>query len=188
VQKCRRHCASNRESVAIIRRFMVFRVCCLLASLLWGLWPTAVGAQSKAVWQLSVSDTSQTSLVQLGLPEGGRWCLIWNHSVQGFPVTDCFRMEADQLILDSSHTPDFAAGLGHTRGRGTLTSDDDHGYRIVDMQVPIPNNRLSLRVGALSVNHRIEVDSRVVSLSRLAADKLVEIRVRPAGDKGSTLQ
>ena len=70
MQKCRRHCASNRESVVIIRRFMVCRVCCLLASLLWGLWPTAVGAQSKAVWQLSVSDTSQTSLVQLGLPEG----------------------------------------------------------------------------------------------------------------------
>ncbi|WP_157132863.1 DUF1850 domain-containing protein [Marinobacter algicola] len=187
MQKCRRHCASNREPV-VIRGSMIFRVCCLALSLLWGLWPTAASAQSKAVWQLSVSDASQTSLVQLGLPEGGRWCLIWNHSVQGFPVTDCFRMEAGQLILDSSHTPDFAAGLGHTRGRGTLTSDDDHGYRIVDMQVPIPNNRLSLRVGALSVNHRIKVDSRVVSLSRLAADKLVEIRVRPAGDKGRTLQ
>jgi hypothetical protein len=167
---------------------MVSRACCLAVSLLWALPPMAVDAQDKVAWQLSVSDAGEASLAQLGLPEGGRWCLIWNHSVQGFTVTDCFRMEAGQLILDSSHTPDFAAGLGHTRGRGTLKSDDDHGYRIVDMQVPIPNNRLSLRVGALSVNHRIEAGSRVVSLSRLAADTLVEIRVRPAGEKGSKLQ
>ncbi|MCL7943608.1 DUF1850 domain-containing protein [Marinobacter sp. ATCH36] len=139
-------------------------------------------------WQLSVSDANQTSLAEISLPEGGRWCLVWNHSVQGFPVTDCFQMQDGQLMLDSSHTPDFAAGLGHTEGRGTLESDDEHGYRIVEMQVPISGNHLWLRVGALSVNHRIRAGSQVVSLSRLAADTLVEIRVQPAGDTGNQLQ
>lgn len=168
---------------------MALRFCCLAVSLLWVLLPTAGSAQSKpTAWQLSVSDSGQAPLVQIRLPEGGQWCLIWNHSVQGFPVTDCFQMESGQLIQDSSHTPDFAAGLGYTSGRGTLKSDDDHGYRIVDMQVPIPNNHLWLRVGALSVDHRIKVGSRLVSLSRLAADKLVEIRVRPVGDRGNNVQ
>lgn len=161
---------------------------CLARSLLWVLLPTAVSAQGAAPWQLSVSDSNQTTLAEISLPEAGKWCLVWNHSVQGFTVTDCFRMEEGQLMLDSSHTPDFAAGLGYTSGRGTLTSDEDHGYRIVDMQVPIPNNHLWLRVGAISVNHRIEAGSRLVSLSRLAPDTLVEIRVVPAVDKGNEFQ
>lgn len=169
-------------------RRMVSLAGCLTRLLLWGLLPTAVNAQVTAPWQLSVSGPSQTMLVEIDLPKAGRWCLVWNHSVQGFPVTDCFQMDEGQLMLDSSHTPDFAAGLGYTSGRGTLTSDDKHGYRIIDMQVPIPNNRLSLRVGAPSVNHRIEVGTRLISLSDLAADQLVEIRVRPAGDKGNELK
>lgn len=110
--------------------------------LLWVLLPTAVSAQGAAPWQLPVSDSNQTTLAEISLPGAGKWCLVWNHSVQGFPVTDCFQIEEGQLMLDSSHTPDFAAGLGYTSGRGTLTSDDKHGYRIVDMQVPIPNNHL----------------------------------------------
>lgn len=169
-------------------RRTVFLAGCLTPLLLWGLLPAAVIAQGSTPWRLSVLGASQTTLVEIDLPKAGRWCLVWNHSVQGFPVTDCFKMEEGQLMLDSSHTPDFAAGLGYTSGRGTLTSDNKHGYRIVDMQVPIPKNRLSLRVGAPSVNHRIGVGSRLISLSDLAADQLVEIRVRPAGDKGNELK
>lgn len=169
-------------------RRMVSLAGCLTRILLWGLLPPVVNAQGSAPWQLTVSGADQTTLVEIGLPKAGRWCLVWNHSVQGFPVTDCFQMEGGQLVLDSSHTPDFAAGLGYTSGRGTLTSDDKHGYRIVDMQVAIPNNRLALRVGAPSVNHRIELGARLISLSDLAADQLVEIRVWPAGDKGNELK
>lgn len=169
-------------------RRMVSLANCLTGALLWALFPTAVSAQNATPWQLSVSAPGQSRLVEVDLPEAGRWCLVWNHSVQGFPVTDCFRMQEGQLMLDSTHTPDFAAGLGYTSGRGTLTSDNNHGYRIVEMQVPIPNNRLSLRVGAPSVNHRIKVGSRLISLSELAADQLVDIRVRSAGDKGNELK
>jgi hypothetical protein len=113
---------------------------------------------------------------------------VWNHSVQGFPVVDCFRAEGGQLFLDSSQTPDFAAGLGHISGRGTLESDNQHGYRIVDMNVPITNNALRLRVGSDSVNHRIKVDSHIVSLSRLAANKRVEIRLVAVGEQGIEFQ
>lgn len=167
---------------------MVCLARCLTGSVLWALLPMAVNAQGSVPWQLSVSDVSQTTLVEVELSGEGEWCLVWNHSVQGFPVTDCFRMQKGQLMLDTTHTPDFAAGLGHISGRGRLVSDDTHGYRIVEMQVPISNNHLWLRVGAPSVNHRIEVGARLVSLSDLAADQLVEIRVQPAGGKGNELK
>lgn len=168
-------------------RRITIRICRLARALPWVLMPMAAVAEQDSPWLLSVIGSNQTLLTQVRLPESGQWCLVWNHSVQGFTVTDCFRVEEGRLILDSSHTPDFAAGLGYIHGRGTLTSDDQHGYRIVDMHVPIPNNHLWLRVGALSVNHRIEADSRLVSLSRLAADELVEIRVMSAEDKGNEL-
>ncbi|WP_168215646.1 DUF1850 domain-containing protein [Marinobacter confluentis] len=145
-------------------------------------------AESAAAWELAVTGHSQAPLTRVSLPATGRWCLVWNHSVQGFPVIDCFRVDGEQLILDSSQTPDFAAGLGYTAGRGTLESDDQHGYRIVDMNVPISQNTLRLRVGSESVNHRIRVDSHTVSLSQLAANEPVEIRLIPAGEKGIELK
>lgn len=91
-------------------------------------------------------------------------------------------------MLDSTHTPDFAAGLGYIPGRGTLKSDDQHGYRIVDMNVPITKNTLWLRVGSQAVNHRIKAGKRLISLSRLAEHKLVAIRLMRAGHEGSDLQ
>lgn len=160
------------------------RAWCLAGLLPGGFLPLAASADSGSAWELAVTGQNQTPLTRISLQAGGRWCLIWNHSVQGFAVIDCFRVEGDQLTLDSSQTPDFAAGLGHIPGRGTLTSDDRHGYRIVDMNVPISQNTLRLRVGSESVNHRIRVDSHTVSLSRLAANERVEIRLEPVSQTG----
>jgi len=150
--------------------------------------PMAVTASADTAWELVVTGREQAPLARISLPDSGQWCLIWNHSVQGFPVIDCFTISNDQLTLQSTQTPDFAAGLGHISGRGTLESDSQHGYRIVDMNVPIPDNTLRLRVGSESVNHRIRTGSRTVSLSHLAANQSVEIRLTPAGDKGMKLQ
>lgn len=151
------------------------------------LLPTAALGGEEPAWQLSVIGPNQTRLVQIELTAPAHWCLVWNHSVQGFAVSDCFRVEQGRLFLDSSHQPDFAAGLGHTPGRGTLQSDDRQGYRIVDMQVPIPNNQFWLRVGATTVDHRIEAGSRLISLSQLAAGKRVQIRLTAATNNGNTL-
>lgn len=160
------------------------RACCLAGTLSWGFFPLAATADGGPAWELAVTGTDQVPLARIGLEAGGQWCLTWNHSVQGFPVIDCFSVQGGQLILDTSQTPDFAAGLGYIAGRGTLESDGQHGYRIVDMNVPISQNTLRLRVGSESVNHRISVDSYTVSLSQLAADERVEIRLTPAGGKG----
>lgn len=158
---------------------------CFLASLLsWAFLPMTAVAESGLAWELVVTGSDRSPLVRISLEASGEWCLVWNHSVQGFPVVDCFRVEDKQLILDSSQTPDFAAGLGHTAGRGTLHSDSQHGYRIVDMNVPILKNTLRLRVGSTSVNHRIKVGSHTVSLSRMAANEAVDIRLTAVGDKG----
>lgn len=157
----------------------------LAGVLSWAVLPMTALAGNSQAWELVVTGRDQATMARISLKASGQWCLIWNHSVQGFPVVDCFRVEDRTLILDSSQTPDFAAGLGHTVGRGTLTSDNQHGYRIVDMDVPIPDNTLRLRVGSLSVNHRIRVDSRTVSLSGLAANQSVDIRLTPVGDQGT---
>ncbi|SFR56174.1 hypothetical protein SAMN04488073_2847 [Marinobacter gudaonensis] len=145
-------------------------------------------AEEGRAQRLVISDAQSTPIAEIALPPSGRWCLIWNHSVQGFPVTDCFRTEENRLILDSSQTPDFAAGLGYLAGRGILETNQKHGYRIVDMNVPISSNVLRLRVGSSTVNHRIRVDSRYVNLSQLAENQRVEIRLDLVGDKGSKTQ
>lgn len=188
MQRCRTNCASRPAVTAILFRRKDARALYLAGALVGVCLPMAISAQDAAPWRLSVSDASQATLVEIELPEAGRWCLVWNHSVQGFSVSDCFELKGGQLMLDSTHTPDFAAGLGHMSGRGTLESDDSHGYRIVDMQVPIPDNYLRLRVGDPSVNHRIKAGERLVSLSHLAPNTLVEIRVQPTGDTGNQLQ
>lgn len=160
----------------------------LIFTLPWVFLPVAVHAGDHPTWQLAITDRNSHTLARISLPASGQWCLVWNHSVQGFPVIDCFRAEGRQLVLDSSQTPDFAAGLGYTPGRGTLESDHQHGYRIVDMNVPITNNTLRLRVGSVSVNHRIKVDARTVSLSHLAANERVDIRLVAVGAQGTEFQ
>lgn len=129
-------------------------------------------------WQLEVVDTTGEILARANLPDDeGRWCLLWNHSVQGFQVEDCFRVDDQTLMLDSTHTPDFAAGLGHIPGRGALGSDDQHGYRITNFNQPLPGNKLVLRVGSMRVNHRIAIEHNLISLSELAVDQRVTIRL-----------
>jgi hypothetical protein len=160
------------------------RVSCLAGLISWVFLPVTAFAGDDTAWELAVTGRDQAPLARISLQDAGQWCLIWNHSVQGFPVLDCFTVSNEQLTLQSTQTPDFAAGLGHISGRGTLESDSQHGYRIVDMDVPIPDNTLRLRVGSEHVNHRIRTGSRTVSLSHLAANESVEIRLTPAGDKG----
>lgn len=171
----------------MFRRFSV-RAFCLAGLLPWVFLPVAALAEDHVAWELTVTDSDQSLLTRISLEASGRWCLVWNHSVQGFPVIDCFRVEGGQLMLESSRMPDFAAGLGYTAGRGILESDNQHGYRIVAMNVPISENTLRLRVGSDSVNHRIKVGSRMVSLTHLAADERVDIRLTSASDKGFELQ
>lgn len=116
-------------------------------------------------------------LATMPLATNDHWCLLWNHSVAGFTVSDCFVNEHTTLILKSSHQPDFAAGLGYMEGRGTLASDGSGGYLISQINEPIPGNVLSLRVGSPAVNHRIAHDGKVVSLSELAAGQRVSLRL-----------
>ena len=145
----------------------------------------AAGAPAFA-WQLEVVDSNRQILTRVDLPsEEGRWCLLWNHSVQGFQVEDCFRVDGQTLMLDSTHTPDFAAGLGHIPGRGALESDNQHGYRITNFNQPLPGNQLVLRVGSMRVNHRIATEHNSISLSELAFDQRVIIRLAADVPTGS---
>tara|TARA_B100000700_G_scaffold45221_1_gene47232 strand:+ start:25084 stop:25566 length:483 start_codon:yes stop_codon:yes gene_type:complete len=128
---------------------------------------------------LEVRDRSDALLVSLPVPQGEGWCLKWNHSVEGFPVLDCYRNEHGRMVLERSHQPDFAAGLGHVPGRGRQVSDGHGGYWIEGIHEPVPGDRYLLRVGAPRVNHRLVREDRTVSLSDLAAGQRVSIGLRP---------
>jgi hypothetical protein len=124
-------------------------------------------------------------LVDIAAPSETRWCIEWNHSVKKFAVLDCYQNVGGVMQLERSHQPDFAAGLGHTVGRGEQVSDGEGGYWINAIDEPVPNNRYVLRVGADAVNHRVVwllgEQRREVSLSERASGQRVTIQlVQPA--------
>ena len=153
--------------IAVSGRSGVFRAA------LSGLFLGPCAAQASA---LEVTDATGAVVVSVTLPDDGRWCLVWNHSVTGEEVRDCFRTEAGTLVLERSHQIDFSsAGLGHVPGRGTVVPDPEGGQWIVGIDAAIPGGALPLRVGAMSVDHRVEAGGAVTSLSGLAAGRRVTI-------------
>lgn len=146
-----------------------------LLSLVLTLLVCGIALASDAV--VEVVDEKGTILAGFAVQPGNRWCLSWNHSVAGFPVRDCFVFQPPHMLLESSHQPDFAAGLGHVAGRGVLRPDGRGGYQIDAINEPVTGNRLILRVGAPAIDHRIEFQGRVFSLSDTVANRRVEIRL-----------
>ncbi|WP_232830451.1 DUF1850 domain-containing protein [Oceanicella sp. SM1341] len=124
---------------------------------------------------LTASLPDGTELARLDVPEGTGWCVLWNHSVQGFAVRDCYENRAGHMVLVRSHQPDFAAGLGHWIGRGRQLSDGEGGYWIEDIDEPVPGDAYILRPGSMAVNHRLSAASGEVSLSALAPHARVRI-------------
>ncbi|PWG62516.1 DUF1850 domain-containing protein [Sediminicurvatus halobius] len=120
-------------------------------------------------------------LARLPLQAGERWCVLWEHSVAGFTVRDCYTYRDGRMVLVASHQPDFAAGLGHVPGRGVQRSDGNGGYWIRGIDEPVPGDRYRLRVGSERVNHRIRHRDRVTSLSAQAAGEAVTLRLREGG-------
>ncbi|KPP91359.1 MAG: hypothetical protein HLUCCA08_08955 [Rhodobacteraceae bacterium HLUCCA08] len=116
-------------------------------------------------------------IARFDMPDGQGWCVLWTHSVAGFPVTDCYENRGGQMVLVRSRQPDFAAGLGHIPGRGRQVSDGAGGYWILDIDEPVPGNGYVLRPGAGPVDHRLQVGDRVVSLSQEAARARVRIEL-----------
>lgn len=141
-----------------------------LSALLLSISMTAAGAAD-----LVATAEDGTEIARLAVPEGAGWCVLWNHSVQGFPVADCYENRGGHMVLVRSRQPDFAAGLGHIPGRGRQVSDGAGGYWILDIDEPVPGDAYVLRPGAGPVDHRLEMGGTVVSLSQAAARQRVRI-------------
>nr|WP_299246034.1 DUF1850 domain-containing protein [uncultured Halomonas sp.] len=151
----------------------------MLVLLLLVAWLVSIcGAAANESARLQVVSSSNTRLVDIPLQPGERWCLVWNHSVTGIRVADCYRYRQGRMVLERSHQPDFAAGLGHIPGRGVQTSDGEGGYWIEHIDEPVPGNGYLLRVGSMAVNHRLTHAGNVTSLSALAAGERVMIRLK----------
>lgn len=138
---------------------------------------SAQQADTSTSTRLEVILTTGVALVNIPLSPGDRWCLAWNHSVTGIQVLDCYRFHEGQMMLERSHQPDFAAGLGHIPGRGVQVSDGEGGYWIENIDEPVPGNRYLLRVGSKDVNHRILWNNKVTSLSASVAGERVMIQL-----------
>lgn len=133
--------------------------------------------------QLTATLPDGTELARLTVADGQGWCVLWNHSVQGFPVEDCYENRGGQMVLHRSHQPDFAAGLGHIPGRGRQVSDGMGGYWIEDIDEPVPGGAYILRPGSARVDHRLKTTDEVVSLSALAPHARVRIALEPGEDE-----
>ncbi|MCA1772256.1 MAG: DUF1850 domain-containing protein [Halomonas sp.] len=141
----------------------------------------STSAPADASESLVVTNQQGEQLFQTPMPEGARWCLEWQHSVEKFTVLDCYRNHAGVMELERSHQPDFAAGLGHIYGRGEQVSDGQGGYWIEHIDEPVPANQYVLRVGSLDVDHRLvwqrDGESQRFSLSRRAAGERVTLHL-----------
>ncbi|WP_447926782.1 DUF1850 domain-containing protein [Vreelandella sp. EE27] len=140
----------------------------------------SAGAFGQAPARLTVTSDAGDVLLDHPIPDESRWCVAWNHSVAHFTVLDCYQNRGGQMVLERSHQPDFAAGLGHIAGRGVQVSDGEGGYWINAIDEAVPGNRYRLRVGALSVNHRIswpDSGHETVSLSERAPGERVIVEL-----------
>ncbi len=137
------------------------------------------GDQAAAEARLEVLESDGTVMLAFPVTADEPWCLLWNHSVVGFEVHDCFVLRGGRMVLDSSRQPDFAAGLGHVPGRGRLRGDGQGGYLIEGIDEPVPGNRLTLRVGASAVNHRLRHGRNEYALGASGAGRRVEMRLLP---------
>ncbi|WP_323034751.1 DUF1850 domain-containing protein [Pararhodobacter sp.] len=138
----------------------------------------SVGSASADQLVMSLAETGDV-LASLSLAQGAGWCVLWNHSVQGFEVEDCYENRGGRMVLVRSHLPDFAAGLDHIPGRGRQISDGMGGYWIEDINEPVPGNAYILRPGRPAVNHRIRTDADEISLTALAEHARVRIALEP---------
>lgn len=116
-----------------------------------------------------------TLIASLPVADGSGWCVLWNHSVRGFPVADCYENRAGRMVLVRSHQPDFAAGLGHLPGRGRQVSDGSGGYWILEIDEAVPGDSYILRPGGPKVDHRLQSGDATTSLSAVAAGMRVTI-------------
>ncbi|WP_231592363.1 DUF1850 domain-containing protein [Pelagovum pacificum] len=142
------------------------------------LLPAPAGADA-----LTATLEDGTEIARFEVPEGGEWCVLWNHSVKGFPVSDCYENQAGRMVLVDAHLPDFAAGLDHIPGRGRQVTDGQGGYFILDINEPVPGNAYILRPGAGPVDHRLQVGDSIVSLSAVAPRQRVRIALKRTEDQ-----
>lgn len=122
-------------------------------------------------------------IARFDVPDGAAWCVLWNHSVVGFPVSDCYENRGGRMVLVWSHLPDFAAGLDHIPGRGRQVTDGEGGYFILDIDEPVPGNAYVLRPGTGAVDHRLRRGDRVISLSAAAPRERVRIALMGTDDE-----
>ncbi len=148
-----------------------------------GIAAALAAADLAAAAPLEVLDGAGERLMAVDLPADGRWCLVWNHSVTGIEVADCFRAEAGGMVLESSRQPDFAAGLGDVPGEGRVRALETGGYLIEGLSRPVPEAGLALRRGGPAVAHRLRVGDAILPLPPGPRGERLTLRPAPHAAK-----
>jgi hypothetical protein len=131
-----------------------------LAAALALLLAGAAAGQAADGTGLVVVDDGGRMIGTYALGPDRRWCLVWNHSVAGSEVADCFRIEdgiaGGRIILETSRMADLAAGLGESPG-AQIVPDGTGGYLVAGIERPIPAGGLVLRRAGPAVDQRLRI-------------------------------
>lgn len=100
---------------------------------------------------------------------------FFDQSARGIPGADCHESQAGRVVSIYRYLPDLAAGLPHSPGRGRRKTDFQGFHLVLNTHETVPGDAHVRRAGANPVNHPLQVEDKIVSLSATAPRACVRI-------------
>ena len=141
------------------------------AALLMG--AAVVAAATLPLWPALRLSVDEDRLGHLPLAEGELFTISYVHSIDHLPIEEYLEVRDGNLVVDSTRLRQFGAGMGHRPGEGTGRADGEW-WVIEDMDRDI-GTEVAIRVGAPSVDHRVETPDSEVRLSPCLASRRVVV-------------
>lgn len=142
-------------------------------------WLSISQAAGGGVPTLVVTTASGEVLVDVPLPADLTWRLEWTHSVARVQIVDVFAWRDGTMYVTDQLTPHLdIAGLGHFAGRGELMSLAAGGYRLANIDLPLPGNAHGLIIGSVRARSVLHVGDNSYALSETHPGTHARIEVK----------
>ncbi|MGY6635014.1 MAG: hypothetical protein ACXIU8_14930 [Alkalilacustris sp.] len=136
-----------------------------------------VWAGAAAGAELEVMDRDGGRLARLALPDDGRWCLIWVETATADPAADCYRTDADGVVLEQRDRHDRSIGRVETPAEaGGPRQTPEGGVWTEGIDRRIPADGVQAHPGGASSGHRLVSEHGGIDLGEVAGDGAVLIR------------